>query len=98
MTEWSTLIGRDCRGLALIGRELHRTEIFACSSLVLYDIRESWFPCTERPYYYYRRFSGCDEMVLYGIRELVLYGIRELAKQHHDLGPDLGSRVLHSGV
>ena len=27
--EWSTLIGRDCRDRALIGRELYRTEIFS---------------------------------------------------------------------
>ena len=27
--EWSTLIGRDCRDLALIGRELYTSEIFS---------------------------------------------------------------------
>ena len=34
LAEWSTLIGPDCRGLALIGRELYRTEIFlwCCSA------------------------------------------------------------------
>ena len=29
VAEWSTLIGRDCQDRALIGRELHRTEIFS---------------------------------------------------------------------
>ena len=29
LAEWSTLIGRDCRDRALIGRELYRTEIFS---------------------------------------------------------------------
>ena len=29
IAEWTTLIGRDCRGLAHIGRELYRTGIFS---------------------------------------------------------------------
>ena len=36
--EWSTLIGPELGGY------------FACSSLVLYGIRERWLPCTERSY------------------------------------------------
>ena len=48
------------------------------SSLVLYGIRDSWLPCTERSYHR-RPYAiknqrgggfGCDELVLYGKREL----------------------------
>ena len=43
----------ECRGSALIGREDHSVDhwVFACSSLVLYGIRDRWLPCTERSYY-----------------------------------------------
>ena len=48
----------ECRGLTLIGRKDHSvatqtllchkepTRVFACSSLVLYGIRDRWLPCT----------------------------------------------------
>ena len=68
------------------------TRVSACSSLVLYGIRDRWLPCTERSYY---RRPNAIKNLRRAMRskapsrglwmpELVLYGIRELAEQHYD--------------